>query len=384
MIQGVSADLRYALRLLRRSPGFTLVAVLSLTLGIGANSAMFGVVRTLLLTPVPVAAPQELAIVSWWQRGDARIRGIGTTDYADPATGTQLQSSFTAPMVRAMRAAAPPGTSLFAFAFVRGVSVALGDEPALLAGGALVDGRYFSTLGVPMAFGRPLTDADDRPDAPLVVVLGHAFWMRAFGGDPGVIGRIVRMNGNAAEVVGVTAEGFDGLSPGGYFPQTEVTVPLSTQPRVFPRLSDEPLLTADDVFWLRLMARVPEAESPALVARALQAAMLSASPTSLDVDGRAPVVRLLPGDRGAQPVGGDTARWLRILLGVVGIVLLITCVNLSSLMLARGSCDKRSWKPCSSRAPGPWGRSSSPCGAVPPWGGSSPGAWAPAPSATRA
>ena len=91
-----------------------------------------------------------------------------------------------------------------AFSFLRGVSVALGDQPASLAGGALADGRYFAALRPAMALGRPLTEADDVPGAPVVAVLGHAFWRRAFGGDPGIVGRTVRVNGVSAEVVGVS------------------------------------------------------------------------------------------------------------------------------------------------------------------------------------
>lgn len=337
MFEGTILDLRYVLRVLRNSPGFTIVAVLSLAIGIGANAAMFGVIRTLVLTPLPVHAPDELALVGWTREGDFRISQTGSTSYEDADAGTLYRSNFSYPLYTALRGAAPDNVGLFAFAFLRGVSVAVASQPALLAGGALADGYYFSDLGVPMALGRAIGEADDTPGAPVVAVLSHPFWMRAFGGDPEVIGRTVRVNGAQAEIVGVTAQGFKGLSMGGFFPQTEITVPLHAQPQVYPRMSpDRSLFIADDVFWLRVMARLPDG-TPMLVAQqALEAAMrIQPSPLVAD-DGHMPEVRLLPGSQGAQPVRAEIRKLLFLLQGVVGIVLLIACVNLASLMLARG------------------------------------------------
>jgi predicted permease len=341
-MSGLGSDLRYVLRVLRRSPGFTVVAVLSLAIGIGANTAMFGVVRTLLLTPLPVEAPSELKLLAWYRDGDFSIDQNGSTNYRDPETGASLRSNFSYPIYTALRDATPPGVGLFAFAFLRGVSVALGDQPAFAAGGALADGAYFPSLRVPMTLGRGLTPADDTPDAPMVAVLSHAFWMRAFGGDPAVVGRTVRVNGAAAEVVGVTAKGFKGLSMGGFFPQTEITLPLSSQPRVYTRLSpDESAFTSAQLFWLRLMVRVPAEEPVARVQQAMTAALRSVPSPLVGGDRYLPELRLVDGSQGAQPVREGTARLLWFLLGVVGIVLLIACVNLASLMLARGVSRQR-------------------------------------------
>jgi predicted permease len=339
---GLGQDLRYVFRVLRRSPGFTLVAVLSLAMGVGANTAMFGVVRTLLLTPLSVEDPHELRLLAWRRDGDLRINNTGSTTYDDPDGGGSLRSNFSYPLYRAVRDAAPPGVEVFAFAFLRGVSVAVDDQPAFAAGGALADGRYFSSLGTQMAVGRPILPSDDALGAPVAAVLSHAFWMRAFGGDPSIVGRTVRVNGAHVEIVGVTAEGFRGLSMGGFFPQTEITVPVSAQPRVYTRLAqDESLFTSGDVFWLRLMARVHTGTSPTAVQQALAAAMRSVPSPLLADDGHLPELRLIDGSQGAQPVDRETARLLYFLLGMVGIVLLIACVNLASLMLARGVSRQR-------------------------------------------
>ena len=341
MFDGIGSDLRYVLRILRRSPGFSAVAVLSLAIGIGANTSMFGVVRTLLLTPLPVESPDELMLVAWQRDGEYSISQTGSTNYPDPESGIQYRSNFTYPIYRALLGATPPDVDLFAFAFLRGVSVAVGDQPAFMAGGALADGGYFSGLGVPMALGRPIMIDDDVAGAPVVAVLSHSFWMRAFGGDPAVVGRTLRVNGNPAEVVGVTAEGFTGLSMGGFFPQTEITLPVTSQPTVYPRMSSASLFTSDDVFWLRLMARVPDASAIGTVEAALERAMNGVPGPIAAADGYEPDVRLLPGSQGAQPVRGETGRLLYLLLGVVAMVLLIACVNLASLMLARGVSRQR-------------------------------------------
>jgi len=334
-------DLRHTLRVLAKSPGFTLVAILSLSLGIGANTAMFGVVGTLLFTPLRIDAPEELALVAWSHAVDARINNYGSTDYLDPDSGVRYRSNFSHPLYLEMRDDAPAGVDVFAFAFLRGVSVALGDQPASLAGGALADGRYFSALRPGMALGRPLTEADDVPDAPLVAVLSHAFWRRAFGGDPGIVGRTVRVNGVSAEVVGVTAEGFHGLSLGGFFPRTDITVPLSAQPRVTPRIAQGgSLLGSEDTFWLRLMARVPAGTPWATVEQSL-ATVMRTHPSPLVGGDGVPSPKLLAGSQGAQPVSPERARLLYWLMGVVGVVLLIACVNLASLMLARGVSRQR-------------------------------------------
>src|SRR5688572_2370740 len=336
-------DLRYVLRVLRRSPGFTLVAVLSLGLGLGANTAMYGVIRGLLLSPIPVHRPEELRLVTWRRELEQPdFRQMNSTSYEDPETGASFRSNFSFPLYRALRDARPAGTQLAAFSFVRGVSVGVADQPALLAPGIFADGYYFETVRPDIALGRALTPRDDAPDAPLAVVLSFGFWQRAFGGDPAAIGEQVRLNGVAAEVVGVTGAGFRGMSMGGFFPQTDITLPLSAQPRVYPQMSpDRSLFTADDIFWLRVLARVPATVEQAAATTAFTSAFRRLGSPANASDAPPATLKLLDGSRDAEPLRGEGAKLLYMLNVVVVLVLLIACMNLASLMLARGVSRQR-------------------------------------------
>ncbi len=341
MFRGLGSDLRYVLRVLRRSPGFTLVAILSLALGLGANTAMYGVIRAMLLSPMPVQKPDALHLVTWRRDKEQDFSQINSSSYKDEDGGTSLRSNFSAPIYRALRAAAPAGTQLTAFTFLRGVSVAVGDQPALIAPGVFADGFYFETVRPEITIGRALTPADDLPNAPLVVVLSHDFWRRAFGGDPAAVGRNVRVNGALAQVVGVTGPGFRGLSMGGFFPPTDITIPISAQPTVYARMSEKSLATADDVFWLRVLARVPPEVSLARAANAFTVAFRTVSSPANAGDAPPAAVRLIDGSHGAEPLSEDGARLLYVLNIVVAMVLLIACANLASLMLARGVSRQR-------------------------------------------
>ena len=338
-------DLRYVLRVLERSRVFTAVAVLSLAVGIGANTAIYSAVRVLLLDPMPVRAPEELALVYWHDGGgELRISQMSSSGYEDPETGRSYRSNVSYPIYTSMREAAVDGVELAGFNFLRDLSVAFDDRPAVLAGGLVADGRYFTVLQPGMALGRPLDDADDVADGPLAAVISYAFWQRAFGGDPGVLGRPMRVNGIAVTVVGVTANGFRGLSKGGFFPQTEVTVPLRALETIMPRWRPDEgsLLTSDRHFWVRVLARVSPGTARETAVAPRLGALLQPHLTPVIADAEEPAsVRLLPGERGLDQVRNETRRLLFVLLAVAGAVLLIACVNLAGLMLSRGVARQR-------------------------------------------
>jgi predicted permease len=343
VLAGMAVDLRHAARVLRRTPGFTAVAALSLAIGVGTITTVYNVIRTLLLVPLPVERPHQLTLLYWGgpPKSMVRVNQINSSDWRDPSTGRDYASNFTYPMFAALRDAAGPAADLFAFNFLRNVRVSIEGQTPVIVGGLLVSGRYASTMRFSMAIGRPLRDQDDRADAPPVVVLSHGFWTRMFGADQDTIGRVIRVNGAACEIVGVTARGYRGLSQGGFFPATDVTIPLSQQPAVMPRWGATPAagasLFTSNLFWVRILARVatPTTDMSRLLDEALRqqyARLPGATPADLG----AVSVRQLAGARGLDAVRTDVERPLQLLAGVAGVVLTMACLNLAGLMLARG------------------------------------------------
>lgn len=334
------SDLRYALRTLSRSPGFASVAILSLALGIGANAAIYSVIRAVLLDPLPVRAPEELVAVGW-NSGGARTRGIlsiNSTAYRDERSGLNYGSNFSYSLYRAFQQAG--GTELFAFSYAANdVSVSFAGEP-VVASSLLVSGNYFSALGVTTILGRPLSETDDRPDAVPVAVITDSFWRRALGGDPGVLQQTIHLNGSPFVIVGVTAPGFYGLSKGGpIFKPSDVLLPLSVEPLVYTRSTPRSLFNADDRWWVQVMARVKSGAPAARLEAALNTTFrstLAASSISSLRDASAGDVRIFPAPRGLDSWTRGLRQPLLILGTVVGVVLLIACVNIGNLMLVRG------------------------------------------------
>src|SRR3954470_3963501 len=330
---------RYALRTLTRSPGFASIAILSLALGIGANAAIYSVIRAVLLQPLPVPNPDELVAVGW-RGGSAPRRGIlsiNSTGYRDERTGISYGSNFSYKLYRAFQ---DTGADIFAFSYAASdLSVSFGGQP-VLASGLLVSGNYFPRLGVTTVLGRALGASDDRPEAPPVAVLTFGFWRRTFGGDPGVLQRTISLNGSAFTIVGVTAPGFYGMSKGGpFFKPTDVILPLAVQPLVYTRSNPRSLFDADDRWWIQVMARVKPGASAAPLEAALNRAFrtsLAASPIPALQAASAGEVRLFTASRGLDSWTRGLRQPLFLLGGVVGVVLLIACVNVGNLMLVRG------------------------------------------------
>lgn len=326
-LNGAGMDVRHVWRGLTKSPAFTAVAVLSLAIGIGANAAIFSVIRTLLLDPIAVPASEQLSLVYWHQPGTLNASSMNSSGHQDPGSTVSYRSNVSYPMYQSMRTAAPAGLEIAAFNFLRDITVAIGDQPAVMAGGLIADGHYFGVLRPGLELGRGIGSADDTAGAPVVAVLSHAFWRRAFGGDPAVIGRQIRVNGIAAEVVGVTAAEFRGLSKGGFFPQTDVTVPLSAVAELQPRWGDGvPILTSERHHWVRVMVRQREDADAVAVTAPLASVIPGHVAPFVGKDTAPAQVRLLSAARGLDQTRPETRRMLYVLMGVVGVVLLIACV----------------------------------------------------------
>jgi predicted permease len=316
------------------------VAVLSLALGIGANAALYSVIRSVLLEPLPVRSPEQLVAVGW-NGGPSRPRGIlsiNSTAYRDDRSGLSYGSNFSYALYQEFRAAA--GADLFAFSYAASdVSVSVAAQP-VVASSLLVSGNYFPVLGVTTVLGRPLTDSDDRPDAAPVAVLTYGFWRRAFGGDPAVLQRTIHVNGSPFTIVGVTAPGFYGMSKGGpFFKPSDLILPLTVQPLVYTRSNPRSLFDADDRWWVQVMVRLkPEASATALettLNRTFQRTLASSALPAVRA-ASAGAVRVFRAPKGLDSWTRGLRSPLLVLGAVVGVVLLIACVNVGNLMLVRG------------------------------------------------
>jgi predicted permease len=321
-----------------KSPGFSAVAVASLAIGIGANTAVYGVVRFALLDPLPVERPEELRLVYWSGPEGIRISQYNSGDGTDPATGRSLRSNYSYPGYEALRELQLEG-EVCGFNFIPQLGVSVDGRPAASAGALMVSGNWFDVVRPSIALGRGINEADDAPAAPPVAVLTHGFWTRVLGADPGVLGKAAIIDGTAFTVVGVTGSGFRGLSTGGnHTPLTDVIVALSAQPLVWSRGAG-PWFGDLNRMWIRAMMRLPPGTDGSLVTTPMSTALRRslAEAGLVDGDGAAEVqVFLRPGERGIDGLSSRAEQPLMILSAVVVLVLLIACVNVAGLMLARG------------------------------------------------
>lgn len=342
LFDDLRADLRYAVRLLRQSPAFTAVAVLSLGLGIGANSAMFSLMEAVLWKSLPVPAPHQLRQVSWVSGPKGPFNSLWGNE-SETATGGFTSTSMSYPVFTAMqRAAEAEGAQLSAFKPIGRLTAVIGGK-AELVNCDLVSGDYYHSMGVRPAAGRAIVPADDRRNADGTVgVISEAFWARRFGRDRSVLGQTIRINQVPVTIVGVNPSAFTGFTAGR---QPDVFLPITAQPALLPSDRDQNVALIDDpsFWWVLTMARVPPGVDEAHLQRAMDAAMgdqvrplLEAKPGS----GR-PHVRLTPGGRGVDDLRDEFSQPLAVLTAFVGLVLLIACANLANLLLARAASRQR-------------------------------------------
>jgi predicted permease len=311
-------DLRYACRQVTRSPGFAALAVMMLGLGIGATTTIFSVINGLFLRP-----PAQV-------REPERLVAIFTSDFSGPAFGTSSHPDYVdfASGVPALTAIAAASPRLF--------SVAAGGE-SFRTLGEMVSDNYFQVLGAPLAAGSGFVSGSSETQA----VIAHGLWTRLFGGDPGVIGRTIRLSGHTFTVTGVAPAGFSGSIRG---VRMEVWTSLAAQRVLEP--SDDMMAERGDrglslVGRLRDGATVEEVRGQlAVVAARLHGAYPE---TWTDVAGKARRVTVLP-EREARilpSIRGPVAQFLGLLMGVAGLVLVVCCANLANLLLARATVRRR-------------------------------------------
>src|SRR5882672_3103884 len=229
-------DLRYGMRMLLKHKGFTLVAVLSLALGIGANTALFSVVDAVLLRTLPVREPGRLVLFEWESGQAFRTNGMRGSSNARPP-GTRGASMFRYDIIEKMRQARAAATNdplsdFFAFAPIYGLTAVANDQSEVVRGQA-VSGGYYTGLGVQPTLGRAITDADDNAAASPVVVISHQYWQEQFGAKMDVIGQQLKLNQTTFTIIGVAPPGFTG------------TLQVSERPAVTVPLAFEPVLLGD-------------------------------------------------------------------------------------------------------------------------------------------
>ena len=341
-------DVRYGARVLRKNAGITLVAVVSLALGIGANTALFSVVDAMLLRKLQVREPERLVLLRWVageQFSPGGYNGSGSRD----ESGRMVRTSF--PYQTFVRAREQRGVLSDVFAF-GGVSLNVNaDGLTDVAAGQAVTGNYYQVLGVPALHGRTLSEEDDKPSAAPAAVISHRYWQRRFGGDPGVVGRQIRLNNVAFTVVGVTPEGFDGTSQVGT--SQGVTIPLAWEPQVMGERSGS---AGAGVWWLRLMGRLKDGATPEQAQAGLEAPFRRSVEEHHEARrAKAPPNRPVPpldpndfpqlsaasGAQGEMNTRENYERPLHLLLGVVALVLLIACANVANLLLARAASRQK-------------------------------------------
>ncbi len=324
-------DLRHAWRLLSRGPAFTLVAVLSLALGIGANTAIFTLLDQIVLRPLPVQHPEQLQMI--WTTG--------------PSLGSNQGSRASSyPMYQDFQRGAPAFSYVFCRSFTPlSLSVASQTERVM---GELVSGNYFQALGIGPALGRVFTPEDDRVyKGHPVVVLSHPYWVTRFGADPGVLGRKILLNNYPMVIVGVSAAGFAGIDPAR---SPQVRIPIQMKPLMTPA-SDN--LGDRRRQWIQIFARrrpgytmeSAQASLQPLLTRILSAELESPAlrDTSRRNRDRFLARRVLTESvaNGYSSLPASYSRALVALMSMVGVVLLIACFNVASLLIARAAVRQK-------------------------------------------
>jgi len=332
-IETLLQDLRYAVRILRRSPGFAAAAALSIAIGIGANTTIFSLINAVLLRTLPVDRPEELVVFA-----------IGSSRGSDYSFSYPLYAQLHDGATALSGVCASGGASRMRM--MVSTSTSAGTPESVQA--EKVSGNFFSTLGVEAELGRTLTDADDRDGAPPVAVISHGLWQRRFGRDPQVVGRNISLDDVPYTIVGVAPRRFFGFEVG---TSPEVWWPLHQVPRVAPRA----VLAEQGWTWLRLMGRLApgasvaqaSGESSVIFERMLAetaARVASAQGSAWRATERREFLDqtlvLEGGSTGWTPLR-QARKPLLVLMAIVGLVLLIACTNVVSLLMARASARQK-------------------------------------------
>ncbi|HVT96623.1 MAG TPA: ABC transporter permease [Acidobacteriaceae bacterium] len=331
------SDLRQALRQMRKSPGFTVTAVVTLGLGIGATTAIFTLIQQVMLRSLPVQKPGEL-----WKIGD-KNRCCNWGGYTETSSDAPNEwSLFPWELYNQFRANTPAFTELAAFQAGNtqlGVRAAGSPEQAQTRNGEFVSGNFFQTFGVGAWMGRLLTPADDQEGAPPVAVISYRSWLQHYGADRGVVGRSYLIDGHPFTVVGIAAPSFYGAILAGWN-MPDFWMPLTSEPLVDGTTSR---LKSPSEKFLDLIGRVKPGTNPKVLEAQLRAELHAWQASHVpDMSPQEKqtwqqnTLHLVPGGAGVDTMADSYGDGLKLLMAAAGCVLLVACANLANLLLARG------------------------------------------------
>jgi len=336
------ADVVYGLRMLKKSRGFTAVAVASLALGIGANTIIFTLAKEALLDELAVPHPEQLRLLAADMGRKSAVHSRSGQSLPAPGGGMRT-TSFSYPVYQMLRQQNRSFEDLFAFkelgSYERLTATIDGHAQPVTA--QVVSGNYYRELGVSTALGRPIQESDDAaPGQGAVVTISDGLWELAFGRSPSVIGRTIDLNLKPVTIVGVNPPSFTGAASVQNSP--DLFFPFSMQPVLIPSERGS-LLANKKLWWMQIMGRIKPGVSDAAARAALDVSLAQAARATLEVkkDETLPRLAVLPGSRGFDDPARDRGTEIYVLLGLSGLVLLLACANIANLLLARSAARQR-------------------------------------------
>jgi predicted permease len=337
------ADVRYGFRMLAKSKGFTAVAIVSLALGIGANTVIFTAAQHMLLDRLDVPHPEQLRLFEWTEPRDGVVESMWG-EFDDLPGGGEVSTSFSYPVYQQLRRENRSLADIFAFKNF-GRMTATVDGRADAVNVEMVSGNCYSALEVKPQLGRGIEESDDGAvGSGPVVTISDAFWSKQFGRSRNVIGKTILVNAVPMTIVGVNPRGFTGAYSAQESP--DIFLPFSMEPIVAPEeLNDgkKSLLENKWIWWVLMMGRLKPGIPAAKADAALNVQLHAAVHATMTVKKNSQIPRLLleDGSRGQNPNADDLMQPVAVLMALAGFVLLLACANLANLLLARAGARQR-------------------------------------------